>query len=291
MKALHSKTILSQRSTVPKARPVAQRIRKLYTTGLPKRLLRGKQEKAQEQIQINDGLAICLFGFSTQAQKQQIKVSEQVSTQPSSKKQLNMWRKWEKTEAPLRQGRGWYPRLDRHFLELLVISEIHCLSYPLDRNNGPLGYAERVHRHAIRVRRVACERIGAERLHAYCERVKEAFEAYMMGGWATVQVHAEAQMRSQMEMNHFEDAEDQKIDESRGRKLERGNGSMIREVISVQKPSPENPSAFTDPSAGYEGEEDQSHLLEIDMKVVQLDGLSEEVSEEDLDHSASIKAL
>lgn len=91
MKALHSKTILSQRSTVPKARPVSQRIRKLYTTGLPKRLLRGKQEKAQEQIQINDGLAICLFGFSTQAQKQQIKVSEQVSTQPSSKKQLNMY--------------------------------------------------------------------------------------------------------------------------------------------------------------------------------------------------------
>lgn len=31
------------------------------------------------------------FGFSTQAQKQQIKVSEQVSTQPSSKKHLNMY--------------------------------------------------------------------------------------------------------------------------------------------------------------------------------------------------------
>ena len=24
-----------------------------------------------------------------------------------------MWRKWEKTEAPLRQGRGWYPTLVR----------------------------------------------------------------------------------------------------------------------------------------------------------------------------------
>lgn len=140
------------------------------------------------------------------------------------------------------------------------------------------------------MRRVACERIGAERLHAYCERVKEAFEAYMMGGWATVQAHAEAQMRSQMEMNHFEDAEDQEIDGIRGRKLERGNGSMIREVTPVQKPSPENPSAFTDPFAGYEDEENQSHLLEIDMKEVQLGGLPEEVFEEDFDDSASIKA-
>lgn len=92
-------------------------------------------------------------------------------------------------------------------------------------------------------------------------------------------------------MNHFEDAEDQGIDESRGRKLERGNGSMIREVTSVQKPSPENPSAFTDPFAGYEDEEDQSHLLEIDMKEVQLNGLSEEVSEEDFDDSALLKPL
>lgn len=140
------------------------------------------------------------------------------------------------------------------------------------------------------MRRVACERIGAERLHAYCERVKEAFEAYMMGGWAKVQAHAEAQMRSQMEMDHFEDAEDQEIDEIRGRKMERGNGSMIREVTTVQKPSPENPSASTNPFAGYEDEEDLSHLLEIDMKEVQLDGLSEEVSEEDSDYSASIKA-
>lgn len=145
------------------------------------------------------------------------------------------------------------------------------------------------------MRRVACERIGAERLHAYCERAKEALEAYMMGGWATVQAHAEAQMRSQIEMNHFEDAEDQEIDESRGRKLGRGklgrgNRSMIREVTSVQKPSPENPSAFTDPFASYKDEEDQSHLLEIGMKEVQLDGLSKEVPEEDFDDGASIKA-
>ncbi|KAK4688994.1 hypothetical protein P7C73_g1112, partial [Tremellales sp. Uapishka_1] len=93
-----------------------------------------------------------------------------------------MWEKWEKTEAPLRQGRGWYPALDRHFLELLVISEIHCLSHPLHGLNSQPGQAERVHRHASRVRRVACDRIGAERLHAYRDRVTEAFQAYVHGG-------------------------------------------------------------------------------------------------------------
>ncbi|OXB36778.1 hypothetical protein J007_03466 [Cryptococcus neoformans] len=205
-----------------------------------------------------------------------------------------MWRKWEKTEAPLRQGRGWYPRLDRHFLELLVISEIHCLSYPLDKNNAPSGHAERVHRHANRVRRVACERIGAERLHAYCERVKEAFEAYMMDGWARIQAHAQAQMRGQIrgqiEVNHFEDAEDEEIDENRGRKLERGNGSMIREVSPVQNSSTENSSALTDPFSDYEDEEDLSHLLEVDLKEVQLDELSEEEFEENFGDSASINA-
>lgn len=74
---------------------------------------------------------------------------------------------------------------DRHFLELLVISEIHCLSHPLQSYNNPTpsANAERIHRHASRVRRVACDRIGSERLHAYCDRVKEAFEAYVQGGW------------------------------------------------------------------------------------------------------------
>nr|XP_031859969.1 uncharacterized protein CI109_004576 [Kwoniella shandongensis]KAA5527041.1 hypothetical protein CI109_004576 [Kwoniella shandongensis] len=109
-----------------------------------------------------------------------------------------MWRKWEKTEAPLRQGRGWYPTLDRHFLELLVISEIHCLSHPLSTSANPT-QADRIHRHASRVRRVACERIGTERLHAYCERVKEAFEAYMMGGW---QHHLVQRQHDDQEQDH-----------------------------------------------------------------------------------------
>ena len=63
------------------------------------------------------------------------------------------------------------------------MSEIHCLSHPLHSIHAAAGQAERIHRHACRVRRVACERIGAERLHAYCERVKEAFEAYVQCGW------------------------------------------------------------------------------------------------------------
>lgn len=71
---------------------------------------------------------------------------------------------------------------DRHFLELLVISEIACLSHPLNMPSVA-NQAERIHRHATRVRRVACERIGAERLHAYCDRVQEAFEAYVRGGY------------------------------------------------------------------------------------------------------------
>ena len=110
-----------------------------------------------------------------------------------------MWKKWEATEAPLRQGRGWYPALDRHFLELLVISEIHCLAHPLHGFGGTVGnagQAERIHRHASRVRRVACERIGAERLHAYCERVKEAFDAYMQGGWGRVSMPSVASSSS-----------------------------------------------------------------------------------------------
>lgn len=114
------------------------------------------------------------------------------------------WRTWEEKEAPLRRGRGWYPALvrffhsphlqqalmafqDRHFLELLVISEIHCLSNPL-RGVSPTARASQIHRHATRVRRVASERIGLERLRAYCDRVKEAFESYVGGAWG-VAVH------------------------------------------------------------------------------------------------------
>lgn len=82
-------------------------------------------------------------------------------------------------------ARGALGQQDRHFLELLVISEISCLSHPLHLPSAN-NQAERIHRHASRVRRVACERIGAERLGAYCERVKEAFEAYMQGGWRGV---------------------------------------------------------------------------------------------------------
>ena len=75
---------------------------------------------------------------------------------------------------------------DRHFLELLVASEIHALAHPVHGYDLQPVQTERIHRHAARVRRVACERIGHERLIAYCDRVKEAFDAYMHGGWMAV---------------------------------------------------------------------------------------------------------
>lgn len=152
-----------------------------------------EKENARKQVStLQDGLAICLFGYGYSRTMYDSEYEEEVRKQAVMNEVLpdaEMWKKWEATEAPLRQGRGWYPALDRHFLELLVISEIHCLAHPLNGFGGAVGstgQAERIHRHASRVRRVACERIGAERLHAYCERVKEAFDAYMQGGWGRV---------------------------------------------------------------------------------------------------------
>ncbi|WVQ81850.1 hypothetical protein IAT38_003977 [Cryptococcus sp. DSM 104549] len=192
------------------------------------------------------------------------------------------WRQWEKTEAVLRKGRGWYPRLDRHFLELLVISEIHCLSHPL--HSSPPGTAERIHRHASRVRRVACERIGSERLHAYCERVKEAFEAYMMGGWSQrgVEVeHDEGLLDEELEREERELEEEE--ERERGRQLERGDGSVKRESAPIAQPDPAastlHPNTTENPFS--DAEEDQSHLLEIDLKDVQLDEVREVDSETD----------
>ncbi|WWC63295.1 uncharacterized protein I303_105895 [Kwoniella dejecticola CBS 10117] len=238
------------------------------------------QNQSQTQTKrqtLNDGLAICLFGYSVQAQTHQIetKLNASSPSPPSSSNTIpasvlesestlgadtnrseedqeiqsntrsktpkdlldmydstyeeeirqqavmaevlpdaEMWAKWEKTEAPLRQGRGWYPRLDRHFLELLVISEIHALSHPTA--TSPPSTADRIHRHASRVRRVACERIGAERLNAYCERVKEAFEAYMMGGWThqqQSQIHAQSQseIASQIKTETEDDGENDEV--------------------------------------------------------------------------------
>lgn len=91
MKALHSKTILSQRNTVPNARRAGKHIKKLFTAGLQKQSTIEKRKKTQEEIQISDGLAICLFGFSAQAQNQQMEGSKQVSPQLDFQKQLNMY--------------------------------------------------------------------------------------------------------------------------------------------------------------------------------------------------------
>ena len=143
---------------------------------------------------------------------------------------------------------------DRHFLDLLVMSEIHCLSHPLQSMQSPPGQAERIHRHASRVRRVACERIGAERLHAYCERVKEAFEAYVQCGWGargtydTPDVMEEDESSTDDEMSGVGEADESvesetsaedgvegtEEDEERGRSVARGDGSVERDISPGQ---------------------------------------------------------
>ena len=87
------------------------------------------------------------------------------------------------------------------------------------------GQAERVHRHATRVRRVACERIGAERLHAYCERVKEAFEAYMHGSWH----HPMPKPTTLSDDVLLADDGEEVENAERGRRKEKGDGSVLRE--------------------------------------------------------------
>ena len=132
------------------------------------------------------------------------------------------------------------------------MSEIHCLSHPLHGITAAAGQAERIHRHACRVRRVACERIGAERLHAYCERVKEAFEAYVHCGWGqrgpmdigdpveeddeSVDTemsegdgHADALALVENDRNASESRAGGGREEERGRTKERGDGSVNRD--------------------------------------------------------------
>mgnify|MGYP006876486512 CR=1 FL=1 len=135
---------------------------------------------------------------------------------------------------------------DRHFLELLVMSEINCLAHPLHDMTGQPGQAERVHRHANRVRRVACERIGAERLHAYCERVKEAFDAYMQScevaarGFDPTTEEMDSTLAD--EADEMEDGEEEEV-EGRGRSREKGEGSVVR----AKHPEPRSPTKQNDP--------------------------------------------
>ncbi|WWC90713.1 uncharacterized protein L201_005650 [Kwoniella dendrophila CBS 6074] len=233
--------------------------------------------KQNEHQSLNDGLAICLFGYSVQAQTHKIEDNISSATNLSKGNNLpgisetkpsiqtsnlfeemydttleeeirqqavmaevlpdaEMWAKWEKTEAPLRQGRGWYPKLDRHFLELLVISEIHALSNPINGNSGGGGgggNSDKIHRHANRVRRVACERIGSERLNAYCDRVKEAFEAYMMGGWSNQHLHHHHQeqfhQQSVIQQEHNEDDVDDDVDDDELKHLELSSEEDVEE--------------------------------------------------------------
>lgn len=135
--------------------------------------------------------------------------------------------------------------MDRHFLELLVISEIHCLSHPL-RSGSPTGRATQIHRHATRVRRVASERIGMERLRAYCDRVKEAFESYVGGGWG-VAVHPmdEDDRGRPVERRAEENTErcERSMSSSRSRSPTHSSQSSDDEL---QTPSEEERSPFSD---------------------------------------------
>ncbi|OCF57268.1 hypothetical protein L486_04724 [Kwoniella mangroviensis CBS 10435] len=318
------------------------------TPDQPHRTKSQKQQQQQDQQSLDDGLAICLFGYSVQAQTHQIDrqlssnainessnpsidldeekeedIKENTSREiPSSLFDImydstyeeevrqqavmaevlpdaEMWAKWEKTEAPLRQGRGWYPRLDRHFLELLVISEIHALSHPLSGTNTPPGQADRIQRHASRVRRVACERIGSERLNAYCERVREAFEAYMMGGWSTAGVHTTAAQQqhphSQSQVEEEEDDEEEgketKVndedddddvddflgDSKRGRQKKKGKGSVFDRNKSGNDDDKGKipkiniiPSQETDQEGEEEGDDDESMKSHMETELSEL---------------------
>jgi hypothetical protein len=113
----------------------------------------------------------------------------------------------------LRKGRGWYPALDKRFLELLVETEIdlHSLSLASSHGNPPVISVDRFERNREKVRRVAQSRIGQERLEAYCDRVKEAFDAYVRGGlwdlWVEDDADEEADTRSESGMLAGHDAD------------------------------------------------------------------------------------
>ncbi|WWC71567.1 uncharacterized protein I206_105525 [Kwoniella pini CBS 10737] len=241
------------------------------------------QNQNQTQTQsLNDELAICLFGYSKQIQTYKIedklnfissKEDKSINLPKLPENLLNMydtnyeeeirqqavmaevlpdaemWAKWEKTEGPLRQGRGWYPRLDRHFLELLVISEIHALSHPTTSNSIP-GQSDRIQRHASRVRRVACERIGSERLNAYCERVKEAFEAYMLGGWSNQQ-HQQQQQPQQQQLCQSELTNENEIENANDE--EEG----VERKISQEFEANHNFDDFSETQDSHEGKEEE----------------------------------
>ncbi|KAL7422768.1 hypothetical protein Q5752_002062 [Cryptotrichosporon argae] len=189
-----------------------------------------------------------------------------------------MWRKWEKTEAPLRQGRGWYPTLDRHFLELLVVSEIQTLAHPLQAPAPPPGpsvglgiaaQAERIHRHAGRVRRVASERIGAERLHAYCERVREAYDAYAAVGWRGIAMpeHDDDETDAAEGESEGEGEED----EVRGRsEIRRADGALARSDRALSPRHGTGSPAAASPSAALDAE--AQHMGDAGLAALELDG-------------------
>ena len=194
---------------------------------------------------------------------------------------------------------------DRHFLELLVISEIHCLSHPIHAlaPNNPT--AERIHRHASRVRRVACERIGAERLHAYCERVKEAFDAYMHGGWGRYPPQSSIVTSEDGEIEEGDEGVDVEEDdggsdsesdgsesggegsadsEERGRSKERGQGSVVRDE------GPRDRSAEHSPVSPTAVHDQLAVIVDELSPVVGANGTADDVAMAYIDHDLDAKA-
>ena len=170
-----------------------------------------------------------------------------------------------------------------------MISEIHCLSHPLHGLQSTPGEAERIHRHASRVRRVASERIGVERLHAYCERVGEAFEAYMHGGWGGPAPRTASTEEGGLETDAGDGDMDVLVgvvgdrDEGRGRSKERGDGSVMREIKPEKdKVLPphlrgelEQDDPFADTMMGEEDELGMGFGTEGDLLRIDLDDVQE----------------
>lgn len=115
--------------------------------------------------------------------------------------------------------------------------------------------ADRIHRNMDKVRRVASQRIGNERLEAYRARVKEAFEAYFRGSvWPTWD---EAVSVNSLEEGAYEDKVDQ---EERGRGMEtkevRGEFRLVGRRVCAD--ARDSRGSFSEP--GFEAGREDGHL-------------------------------
>ena len=134
---------------------------------------------------------------------------------------------------------------------------------------------------------MACDRIGAERLNAYCERVKEAFEAYMHGGWAHPIPRTASSIDEGPETELDSEGEDGSVAVmglglgERGRSKERGDGSVVRNerpekyetgatmLMREEGGDPFADTVMDDEDDEFERFENGGELLRIDLDDVQ----------------------